>query len=178
MSENASTAMAERSTSRANAASSTPPAAKAAKMPRSKHIVVDTEACGGCLTCMLGCSARHFNGECNPELSAIRIDADMLDYRFDAYVCQQCQSASCVAICPKHAIFFDEKTGARCIDRDACVACGACAKSCPLGSEKFSPIRRIEWGGKKLMVKCDLCHGFEDGPYCVQVCPKSAISLA
>ncbi len=49
-------------------------------MPKSKHIVVDTEACGGCLTCEFACSARHFEGVCNADYSAIQIGADMLDY--------------------------------------------------------------------------------------------------
>lgn len=79
---------------------------------------------------------------------------------------------------PRSIIFFDEKTGARCIDRSKCIGCGACAKACPLASAKFPPIRRVVKDGKKIMIKCDLCHGHEDGPYCVQVCPKSAIRLA
>lgn len=145
--------------------------------PYVKHIVIDTEACSGCLTCELGCSARHFDGECNPQLSAIHIDADLLDYHFSATVCQQCRTASCAAVCPKGAIFFDEKTGARCIDSEKCIKCGACARACPLGALKYPPIRKVMHEGKPVMIKCDLCRGHEDGPYCVQVCPKSAISL-
>lgn len=153
------------------------PVKKPEGMPKAKHIVVDTEACGGCLTCELACSARHFDGECNLSLSAIQIDADMLDYRFDAYVCRQCKSASCVAACPRDAVFFDEVTHARCIDREKCIKCGACARACPLGAAKYPPVRKVQWNGEDVMVKCDLCHGHEDGPYCVQVCPKSAISV-
>lgn len=150
---------------------------QAAAMPRAKHIVVDSEACGGCLTCELACSARHFDGECNSYLSAIRIDADMLDYHFDSSVCKQCKSASCVTACKKDAIYFDEKTGARCIDHEKCIKCGACVKACPFAGEKLPPIRKVEHNGSFVIVKCDLCHGHEDGPYCVQVCPKAAISL-
>ena len=146
-------------------------------MPKAKHITVDTDACGGCLTCELACSARHFDGECNPELSAIRIDADMLDYFFDAYVCKQCKSASCVTACRVGAMYFDETTGARCIDKEKCIGCGACAKACPFAEEKFSPIRKVKHDGKNIIIKCDLCHGHADGPYCVQVCPKNAIHL-
>lgn len=148
-----------------------------AAMPKSKHIIVNSDACAGCLTCMLACSARHFNGECNPELSAIYIDADMLDYYFDATVCKQCSSASCITACRMGAMYFDEETGARCIDKDKCIGCGACVRACPYSSDKHPPIRKIVHNGKNTIVKCDLCHGHNDGPYCVQVCPKSAISI-
>lgn len=147
------------------------------KMPRSKHIVVDTEACGGCLTCELVCAARHFDGLCDRELSAIKIDADMIDYVFDYMACKQCSSASCVAVCPKNAFFFDENTGARCIDKDKCIRCGACVKVCPLSEAKYPPIRKVEKNDQKYIIKCDLCHGYEDGPYCIQVCPKAAVHL-
>lgn len=146
-------------------------------IPKSKHITVDTDACSGCLTCELACSARHFDGECNQQLSAIRIDADMLDYHFDAYVCKQCRSASCVAACKKDAIYFDEKTGARRIDHSKCIRCGACVKACPFSEQKFPPVRKVAYNGGNVIVKCDLCIDHEDDPYCVQVCPKAAIRL-
>lgn len=148
------------------------------ELKKAKHIVVDTDACGGCLTCMLACSGRHFDGACSPELSGIWLDADMLDYNFDVSVCMQCKAPSCMAACRKDAIYIDEQTGARCIDREKCIACGACIKACPLGAQEYSPIRRALYNGKKVIVKCDLCSGHADGPYCVQVCPKSAIKLA
>ena len=148
-----------------------------AKIPKSKHIVVDTDACGGCLTCELACAARHFDGLCDRELSAIKIDADMLDYHFDYMVCRQCRMPSCAGACPKDAIFFDEKTGARTIDKEKCIRCGACVRACPFAERKNPPVRRVEKNGEKFIIKCDLCHGYEDGPYCVQVCPKAAISL-
>lgn len=146
-------------------------------MPKSKHIVLDREACGGCLTCEFACSGRHFDGECNTYLSAIRIDADMLDYHFDLSVCRQCRSASCVAACRKDALCFDEETGARYVDREKCIGCGACVKACPFAKDKVPPIRKETVDGKKVIIKCDLCHGFEDGPLCMQICPKQAIHL-
>lgn len=152
-------------------------AKKTACMPMSKHIFVDTEACAGCMTCELVCAARHFDGLCDRELSAIQIHADLLDYNFNYTICKQCKSASCVEACRLGAIKFDETTGARYIDKDRCVACGLCIKACPYSDEKHVPIRKVVKYGVKNIIKCDLCHGFEEGPYCVQVCPKAAIKL-
>ncbi|MBE5997450.1 MAG: 4Fe-4S dicluster domain-containing protein [Lachnospiraceae bacterium] len=147
------------------------------RFPKSKHIEVDTEACAGCLTCELACAARHFDGLCDRELSAIKIDADMLEYHFDYMVCRQCKAPSCVLACPKDAFYFDEKTGARVIDKSKCIKCGACVRACPFAGQKNKALRKVEKNGEKYIVKCDLCHGHEDGPYCVQVCPKAAVKL-
>ncbi|WP_373665552.1 4Fe-4S dicluster domain-containing protein [Sporomusa silvacetica] len=146
-------------------------------MPPSKRVVLNTEACGGCLTCELVCSGRHFDGECHKNLSAIRIDADMLDYSFSLSVCRQCKSASCVAACRLGAMKFDENTNARYIDKEKCVNCGLCVKACPFANEKMSPIKRVMFHGKPKVIKCDLCRGYEGGPLCVAICPKAALSV-
>lgn len=146
-------------------------------MPSSRRIVFNANACSGCLTCEFVCSARHFDGECNKFLSAIRIDADMLDYHYGCSICKQCKSASCIAACKIGAIQFDEVTGARYIDKDKCIKCGLCVKACPFSEEKDPPIRKVKFREKPVIVKCDLCHGFSDGPLCVAVCPKKALQI-
>ena len=52
-----------------------------------------------------------------------------------------------------------------------------CVKACPFSDEKNPLIRRVRIGKKQVIVKCDLCHGFEDGPLCIKICPKQAVSL-
>ena len=147
-------------------------------MPKAKHIVVDSELCCGCATCEMVCSTRHF-GQSGVTYSAIRADANLIERtRFDVSVCRQCLSASCVAACPFDAMAFDEDTGARYIDNDLCRRCGMCVRACPFAGDAYPPIRQVGFGDSKRIVKCDLCHGFEDGPACVAYCPRGALKLA
>ena len=58
-----------------------------------------------------------------------------------------------------------------------CLGFGSCVKACPFAESKYPPIRKVEKYDQKFIIKCDLCHGYEDGQYCIQVCPKGAIHL-
>ena len=45
---------------------------------------------------------------------------------------------SCMAVCPAHAIYYDEKGNVK-VDKEKCVGCGACTKVCPNGVIKLIP---------------------------------------
>jgi len=117
------------------------------KPQRSGVIVVNKDLCSGCGICELACSLYH-EGQCNPSLS--RIDVEK--------------------------IFLSPKTGARYIDEDDCVGCGKCAEACPL-MPKSEIIRYKTYEKKKIYFKCDLCKDREEGPVCVEMCPRNALSF-
>lgn len=50
----------------------------------------------------------------------------------DADACSGCKS--CIALCPYHAIDFDENTKKALINEALCAGCGTCVASCPSGS--------------------------------------------
>jgi len=146
--------------------------------PDSKRIVLNSNKCTACLSCELACSAAHF-GVYSNTLSAIRIQADFRNRKYLAEVCQQCASAACMDACPDKvkAMRYDEETGAKYIDLEKCIGCGKCAKACPFQETPFPLIKKVKFEGKSYIVKCDLCHGKENGPACIAACPNSALTL-
>jgi anaerobic carbon-monoxide dehydrogenase iron sulfur subunit len=129
----------------------------------SKQLAVIPERCSGCKSCEVVCSISHFNVT-NPKKSAIRV---MVVYPHPVVrmpiVCSQCRIPKCADGCPVNAI--TRKNGVVEIDKETCISCLKCLKSCPFGAiyvhdDVDQPI------------KCDLCDG---APECVRVCPKNAI---
>lgn len=147
-------------------------------MPWSERISFNPDYCSGCECCEQACSAAHF-GAFSKNLSAIRVRANFHKSTREAFVCKQCKAASCVDVCPKGAIKFDEATGARYIDNEICIKCGLCVKACPFTDQAnaFPLIRKCSFEEENVMVKCDLCHGIEGGPACVAVCPRGALTI-
>jgi Fe-S-cluster-containing hydrogenase component 2 len=150
------------------------------KLPRSGVIEFDERRCLECRECEVACSLYH-EGECNPSLSRIQIDFDDFVPRFpSALICKQCDWPACYYAClhlhPEPAVYIDEETGARVIDEERCVGCGACASACPLMPEK-PVIRYKEKNGRRVYFKCDLCRGRLRGPVCVEACPSMALKF-
>lgn len=145
------------------------------KPQRSGVIVVNKDLCSGCGICELACSLYH-EGQCNPSLSRIDVEKIFLSLEFEPHVCIQCDWPSCYFECPTGAIKIDPKTGARYIDEDDCVGCGKCAEACPL-MPKSEIIRYKTYQKKKIYFKCDLCKDREEGPVCVEMCPRNALSF-
>jgi len=149
------------------------------RLPRSGVIRVDRYLCLTCRECEVACSLYH-EGECNPELSRIRLDFDNFVPGFpDIRVCKQCDWPACYYACAARwdepAIFIDPGTGARAIDPSKCRGCGACALACPLTPERTVISYRKE-GRKRVYFKCDLCADRPEGPVCVEVCPAGALT--
>ncbi|HIR68859.1 MAG: 4Fe-4S dicluster domain-containing protein [Oscillospiraceae bacterium] len=129
-----------------------------------KQLVVKPEKCIGCRTCELVCSFGHYQ-KFSPRLSNITV----LEYEAATLavpvVCQQCEDASCMKVCPVHAISRNED-GIVTINYDACIGCRLCTNACALGNMSYSPrLRKV--------FKCDQCGG---DPKCVRYCPGGALT--
>ncbi len=147
-------------------------------LPRAGVIAYDVTACLGCRECEVACSLGH-TGECNPELSRIRIDLDDFTPGYpDIRVCKQCDWPACLLACaarwPDQPMRIDERTGARYVDADLCHGCGACVTACPLTPERPVIFQQAE--RPRIAFKCDLCHERDTGPLCVAVCPGQALT--
>jgi len=148
------------------------------------YLVHDSKHCAGCYGCMLACSLVH-EGETNLSLARIQVHRAVLaEYPLDIqqFVCRQCPEPLCVANCPTGAAHVSAENGnIRMIDKEKCIGCQTCMKSCP-----FIPHRPIWNPTTKKATKCDMC---VDTPYynkkggpggtqaCVEVCPANAVKL-
>lgn len=135
-------------------------------------IMHDPVKCLGCGVCGMMCSLYH-EGEQGPALSRSGLVRDPFSYEFTYNVCQQCPSPSCYFACPfkDRARLIDEKTGARYVNEDECIGCGACVKACP-----FEPHRTKLHPEKKIAITCDLCRERKEGPICIEYCPGHALT--
>ena len=132
-------------------------------------IAVDHLDCTGCKTCEMICSLHHF-GRCNPSTSAIRIirrEKQGLVFCLPI-VCQHCDPAPCIEVCPTGAICRDEDKGVLALNRDECSDCGLCTAACPCGCISIDSATGNP-------VVCDLCNG---DPQCIQACHAACLTLS
>ena len=130
----------------------------------AKILYIDPGKCTGCRTCELVCSIRN-EGMVNPVLSRIRIIADKYRGLRIPLVCQQCQVAVCVSVCPVGALVRDSELGIVKLNEDRCIGCKLCVLACPFGGAAINPL-----SGR--VFKCGLCDG---DPECAKFCDDKAI---
>jgi len=123
------------------------------------------EFCTGCQSCEMACSLSH-EGSCCPCLSRIQVKKWGEISLYFPIVCQHCEDAPCITICPTKARTRDPQTGAAVTDDKWCVGCKSCLYACPYSAPIIHPKT-----GKTMT--CDLCGG---KPVCVEACTVGALA--
>lgn len=132
----------------------------------NKILVIDHEKCTGCRLCEMVCSVKHTDVN-NPTRSRIHI----IKWPGEGFnlpmLCQQCQDAPCIAVCPKEALTHDLALERVTLNYDLCIGCRMCVIACPFGGMGIDTVTRQ-------VIKCDLCDG---DPTCVSVCEPGALQF-
>ena len=131
-----------------------------------KILVVDHEKCTGCRLCEMVCSVKH-TGVSNPTRSRIHVIKWPMEGFELPMLCQQCEDAPCVAVCPKDALSRDSAMDRVVLDYDLCIGCKMCVTACPFGGMGIDVAARQ-------VVKCDLCDG---DPTCARFCDPGEIQF-
>jgi tetrathionate reductase subunit B len=93
-------------------------------------------------------------------------DSEVMRSFFVPKLCNQCDKAPCVQVCPVGATFMSED-GVILVDKDYCIGCRYCIQACPYGARYLDPRTHTA-------DKCTFCyHRITKGlqPACVEVCP-------
>jgi len=130
----------------------------------NKMLIVDYSKCTGCRLCEIVCSIKK-NGAVNPTRARITVIKWEPICVETPMLCQQCESAPCIAVCPAKALARDEDLNRVTIDYDLCIGCKFCVAACPFGAMGIDPVARK-------VIKCDLCDG---DPTCVKFCETKAL---
>ena len=131
---------------------------------RGMTLSVDSDRCTGCMTCALVCSFVH-DRAFSYERSRVRVWRDDNRGIFVPILCEQCEDAPCVAVCPTGAL---GRGAEGIVVRNAvrCIGCNECMNVCPLGAISFGP---AGW------MKCDRCASLGASPYCAAYCTAGAL---
>lgn len=135
-------------------------------------LVVNAAKCTGCQRCEINCTLTN-DGECSTYISRVKVsrnlhingDYGMLNDNFIYYpdTCRQCKEPACGNACPQKAISTNA-SGARVVDQELCIGCGACTQACPWHLPTVNP-------ETKKSSKCVACGA------CINGCPSGALSI-
>ena len=131
-----------------------------------KILIVDHKKCTGCRACEMVCSVKH-TGVNNPTRSRIHVIKWPLEGFELPMLCQQCEEAPCIAVCPKDPLSRDPILGQVALDYELCIGCKMCVMACPFGGMGIDTVARQG-------IKCDLCDG---NPTCVRFCDPGALQF-
>ena len=151
-------------------------------------MLVDVNRCAdGCNDCVDACNTEHGLGGGNSQTDAQYIRklkvTDRSTGRVESFpmLCQHCESAPCVDVCPTGASFRRED-GVVLVDKHTCIGCRYCMLACPYKARSFIHENLSDqkpWSprGKGTVESCNLCvHRIDEGkgriPACAQSCER------
>lgn len=137
-------------------------------------IVVNIDRCTGCYACQVACKMQN-EVALGLAWNKVKIVGPVGEYpNMVSYplptMCQECENAPCLEVCPTGATYRDEETGVILIDSEQCIGCQACMQACPYGQRCYN-----EQAG--VVEKCNLCHDLTakgELPACVKSCSAGA----
>lgn len=130
---------------------------------------IDLRKCIGCHACTIACKAEHDIpigvNRCWVKTVERGTFPDTRRFFFPV-LCNQCDAAPCVRICPTGAL-FKRRDGIVDLNGEACIGCRACMQACPYDQLFIDPDTRTA-------EKCNFCANRVENrllPACVSVCP-------
>jgi Fe-S-cluster-containing dehydrogenase component len=144
----------------------------------AKVIVVDSDKCYACLSCVVECGYRRAGVRSGAPLdggilASAGCDVVAAEMEPVPLVCSHCEDAPCIMVCPSGAISRTGPGEPVLLDTEQCIGCRACVMACPFGMIRMRP-------DGKTAIKCDLCvERLAEGqrPLCVAACPTGALEL-
>jgi Fe-S-cluster-containing dehydrogenase component/formate-dependent nitrite reductase membrane component NrfD len=131
--------------------------------------VIDLKKCIGCHACTIACKAEHDIpvGVNRCWVKTVEKGTFPATQRlFLPVLCNQCDEAPCMRICPTGAL-FKRRDGIVDLNGEACIGCKACMIACPYDQLFIDP-------NTHTAEKCNFCANRVENqlqPACVSVCP-------
>ena len=137
-------------------------------------IVVNIDRCTGCYACQVACKMQN-EVALGLAWNKVKIVGPVGEYpnmvRYPLpTMCQECENAPCLEVCPTGATHRDDETGVILIDSEQCIGCQACMQACPYGQRCYNEQTGV-------VEKCNLCHDLTakgELPACVKSCSAGA----
>jgi len=149
------------------------PSLAASSSTKKYGMVIDTNRCIGCHGCTIACISEN-NVPDGYYRSWVKImekgSYPDVSTHFLPRLCNNCEDAPCLNLCPTGATYRTKQDGVVHVDRQICVGCRICVVACPYGSRFLNPITHTA-------DKCDFCyHRITLGlqPACVDACTGKA----
>lgn len=130
----------------------------------AKVLMIHPDKCTGCRSCELACSFQH-GGAFQPTTSRVHVYTWEREGMSVPMMCQQCDPAACVSVCPTGAMHQNKAAGVVEWDGARCISCKMCTMACPFGNAAYE-------AATNSILKCDLCNG---DPQCATACTAQAI---